>query len=104
MAAALRRQRLSDGQAKSYPERNLLKDREQAVRQSMMHAGAGLGCGRGAGCRSLVGGKKGSLNSNPAQPLLSETSTLLEDGAKSSHNGVSRDAVHQMRSQRIEVR
>lgn len=58
MAAALRRQRLSDGQAKSYPERNLLKDREQAVRQSMMHAGAGLGAAVALGAGLLWAAKR----------------------------------------------
>ena len=44
MAAALKQKTtLSDGQSRSYPERNIINEREQAVRESMLHAGAGLG-------------------------------------------------------------
>lgn len=48
----------SDGRSKSYPERSIIEQRERAVRESVLHAGAGLGAALAVGAGLLWAAKR----------------------------------------------
>ncbi|HET9183876.1 MAG TPA: FAD-linked oxidase C-terminal domain-containing protein [Candidatus Angelobacter sp.] len=59
MAVALKQKSTdSNGHWRSYPERSIIEAREQAVRESMLHAGAGLGAALAVGAGLLWAAKR----------------------------------------------